>query len=494
MSSPSISFNQIPSSVRKPGVYIEENVSNAIQGLTAKNDKIVIVAQRTSTGTVAEKIPTKVFSDADAQLYFGAGSIAHLAARAAIIANPYADLTVVGVDDEGGSTPAVGTISVGSVPTAGGTLYVYIGDVMGTVSYTGAEAASTIATAIATAVNIYSNLLPCTASPSSSDVDLEAKNAGTVGNFIPVTVADKNGTSWITITAMTTGATDPDLGDYASAGTVLASIVGGGYTIICNCLPNTESTYDAATKVKSMVNFVSGPMEQRPAIQVFAMTNLVDTYANTKTLCGTNLNDGRISVPWIDYTTGGLARSEFYKIAGAYAATIASQSDPAVPFDGLVLTGIAAPAVNDRLTRTVCEDALNAGVTPLQVQPGEQVAIVRAISTYTLNSLSIADPTLLDITTIRTLDYVRDQIRTRLSLRFQRSKLSPRILKSIKYEVIDVLYLLQGLEIVQNVDTYKSGVIVEVDSTDSTRADVKIPSNIVQGLHVIAAVIDLILG
>ena len=493
MASPSIQFSTIPSNVRKPGVYFEENVSNAIQGLAPANDKVCLIAQMLATGTVAAKIPTKVFSDADAQLYFGAGSVAHLAARNAIMANTNIDLTVVGVSDLGGASAATGSITVGSVPSTGGTLYVWIGDVMGTISYKSTDAASAVATAIETALLPYSNLLPVTMSPSSNVITFTAKNGGTVGNMIAISTSDANGITWLTTAAMSGGAGDPDVGVYSSAGTVLASVTAGGYTIFVNAIPNTAASYDSATKVMNMVEFVSGPLEQRPAIQVLSMTEMNDTYANAKILAGTNLNHGRTTLTWLDYTSDNLAKTEYFKIVGGYAGVLASSNDPAVPYDGLVITAVAPPAVIDRLTRTEQEDLLNNGVTPLYVVPGEQVAVVRAVSTYITNSLSIPDPTLLDINTIRTLDYVRAQIRTRLSLRFARTKLSPRILKSIKSEVIDVLYLLQGLEIVQNVDTYKAGVVVEVDNSDATRADVKIPSNIVSGLHVIAGVISLIL-
>jgi phage tail sheath gpL-like len=56
------------------------------------------------------------------------------------------------------------------------------------------------------------------------------------------------------------------------------------------------------------------------------------------------------------------------------------------------------------------------------VVPGEQVAIVKAISTYTLNGSGNPDPTLLNIETYRVLDYIRAQVRTRLESRFSKSK------------------------------------------------------------------------
>lgn len=498
MSSPSISFagTGIPSNVRKPGVYFYENVANAIQGLQASSDKLCFIAQQLSTGSVASKTPTKVYTDADAGLYFGQGSVAHLMTRYALLANPNLDLTVVGVDDAGGSAQAEGTITVsGTTPAAGGTLYVWIGDVMATVSYDGTDTDDDIAAAIEAAFLPNSYLLPVTFSTTSNVCTLTAKNAGTCGNMVALSAFDANGaSSFITLGAMASGSGDPDLGSYASAGTVLNSVVGGGYTLFVNGIPTTAASHDAQDKIQAMVEFVSGPMEQRPADSILAVTNLVDTLANTKTLCGTTLNDGRASCAYISYASDSIAKPEYFKVAASYAAVIASESDPTVPYDGLPLNGIAAPAVVDRLTRTQQEDMLNHGVTPLEVIPGEKVAIVRAITTYTTNSLNIPDITLLDINTYRTLDFIRYQVISRLASRFQRGKINARIIKMVKTEVIAVLYLLQQLEIVQNVDTYKAGVIVEVDTSDPTRLDVKIPTNIVSGLHVIAGTLDLVLG
>ncbi len=44
--------------------------------------------------------------------------------------------------------------------------------------------------------------------------------------------------------------------------------------------------------------------------------------------------------------------------------------------------------------------------------------ITRAITTYTKNVTNTDDPSYLDLTTIRTLDYVRKAIQTRQRLRF----------------------------------------------------------------------------
>ena len=491
-----IAFNQIPSNVRKPGVYLEENTSNAIQGLSPTSDQVCILAQKSASGIIAAKIPTRIFSESDAILDFGAASIAHLAARAALIANPNVNLTVTAMDDLGGSAKATGSLTFGTMPTTAGTFYLWIGDVMITTAYAASENGATTAANVCTNAAQYGSILPVTFSPTSNAIAFEAVNAGTCGNMIAISVADYDNdvTVYATVVPMAAGSGDPDVGAYSSAGTVLASVVGGSYSIYVNTIPQTQASHQALTYTKAMVDFVSGPMEQRPAVDVFAVTDLIDTYSNTKTLCGTNLNHGRTSCAYISYASDNLAKTPYWSIAAAYGAVLGSQSDPAIPYDNLPLIPVAPPAVVDRLTRTQQEDLLNNGVAPMIVGSSEQVVIGRAISTYVTNSLSIPDVALLDINTIRTLDYVRYQIKTRLGLRFVRAKLSPRIVKAVKSEVIDTLYLMQGQEIVQNVDTWKTGVIVEVNSGDPTRIDIKVPSNIVSGLHVICGVIDLILG
>jgi len=492
MSSPNISFFSIPSNIRKPGVYFEENTNNALQGLTAPQDKICLLAQKLSTGSVASKTPTVVFSDADSALYFGTGSVAHLATKAMFESNPNISLTVCAIDDAGGGTQAAGSFAITGTATAAGSLQIWIGDVGVSVGVSVGDANTTVATNLGTALSAVSNLLPVTYAVVSNAINLTARHKGTLGNQSTLSYALNTVTgTGVTLTQLTGGASDPDVGVYSSAGTVLAAVVAGGYTIFCSTLPDASNL----GKIKSMVAFASGAMEQRPAVWAAGATEEVDTYSNIKTLAGTTMNDGRGSIAWITYANGGnnQAKSEPWKVGAEYAAMLSYNSDPVVPFDGLALATIAPPSVVDRMTRTQSEDALNNGVTPLEVVPGNEVTIVRAISTYTTTA-SIPDPTLLDITTVRTLDYVRAQIRTRLALRFIRAKLSTKTPARVVSQVLDVLYLLEQLEIVQNVAQYKAGVIAEIDTQTQGQIDVKVPANVVQGLHVIAGVVDLILG
>jgi phage tail sheath gpL-like len=258
-------------------------------------------------------------------------------------------------------------------------------------------------------------------------------------------------------------------------------VFGTQYNIIT--VPFIDSTSVAA--LKTHLDNISGPMEERPGTGYIADDDALGTVT---TLGGTTINSGRILLAYLRGT-----QSPAYEIAAAFAAVKASEEDPARPLNTLELTGIAAPPIASRLSRTEQESCLANGVTPLEVGPGEVVQIVRAISTYVKNAAGINDISLLDITTICTLDYVREAIRTRIALRFPREKLSSKTPDKVRDQIIDVLEQLEELEIVENVADNLDGVIVERDLQDPNRLDAKIPTDVVNGLHVFAGRIDLIL-
>jgi len=273
---------------------------------------------------------------------------------------------------------------------------------------------------------------------------------------------------------MANGATDPTIA------TALATVFAAGHNILISAWNDQASL----TALRTHLDAVSGPLEQRGAVGIFAHTG---TLAASTTLAGL-INSGRISGLLV---ANGYEAS--YEVAAAYGAVVASEEDPARPLNTLPLTGIFAPPLANRLGRVEQENALYNGITPSEVGPGEKVQIVRAITTYMLDPQGVPDISMLDLTTIRTLDYVRKACRERISLRFPREKLSARTPDKVRSELLDVLYKLEELEIVQNVELWKGQLLVERDLQDPNRLDAKIPTNVVNGLHVFAGRIDLYL-
>ena len=486
MASENISFDSIPASIRKPGKYFEFNTRLAVRTLPTNEQKILVIGQRTSAGSVAALVPTRVFSDAEAQVYFGAGSIAHLMARAAIKANPYLQLTVIALDDAQAGNPAQGTLTYTGPATRAGVFTLYVGNTKVEIAVAADETAAQVAAALVAQITAQPDLpvsAAAGAAPNTHVVTLTAKNDGLCGNDIGLGYEITGATGIaVAVVAMSAGAANPDIQD------ALEVVVAENYTIIATPFNVETVSNPCLSTLKDHLELVSGAMEQRPAIAVYAMAGAL---ADATTLAA-DINSGRIVGAYLRYTAATLRKSMPYEIAAAYAAVLAFEEDPAMPLDTLELKGIAVPDIADRLSRTEQEALLHNGVAPIEVV-AETVQIVRAISTYLVDAQGIADPALLDITTIRTLDYVRLACRQRISLRFPRAKLSAKTPPRVKAELLDVLYKLEDLEIVENVDDNKDGLIVERDLEDANRLNAKIPVDVVNGLHVFAGRIDLIL-
>lgn len=474
MASKNISFDTIPASIRKPGKYFEFNTRMAVRTLPGNLQRMLIVGQRMTAGTVAALLPTTVFSDAQAADYFGNGSMAHLMCRAAISANPYLDLTVCALDD-GAGVAATDTVTIASVATSSGSLKLWIGKQSVEIAVTSGDASTAVATSLKAELDKYPSL-PVTATVATSVVTLTAKNKGLVANQIDIAyeLTAKGTTVTLASVTLTGGTIDPDIT------TALAKVYAEQYHVICT--PYNDQT--SLTALRTHLDAVSGPLEQRPGVGVYGYDGAL---AAATTLSGL-INSGRIVGAYLRGT-----KSPPYELAAAFAAVMAFEEDPAMPLNTLSLPGINAPAIVDRLSRTEQESCLNNGVTPLEVGPGEKVLIVRAITTYTKDPQGIIDISLLDVTTIRTLDYVRKACRERISLRFPRAKLSSRTPDKVWTELLDVLLKLEDLEIVENVLANKDGLLVERDLQDPNRLDAKIPADVVNGLHVFAGRIDLLL-
>ncbi|MCB2256620.1 phage tail sheath subtilisin-like domain-containing protein [Pseudomonas chlororaphis] len=240
----------------------------------------------------------------------------------------------------------------------------------------------------------------------------------------------------------------------------------------------------ALTALRTHIQTYTDSIEQQSIIGVAAVTSTL----SASTTLAASLNSGAIALALLPGTS-----STAREVACAYAAKIASEEDPARPLNTLVLDGIQVPPIAKRLSRTEQETALANGVTPLEVGPGDVVQIVRAVSTYTKSATGATDVSLLDLMTMRILYYVRQACRDRIRLRFPRSKLSNKTPAAVRGELLDVLLKLEDLEIVEEVEANAAGLVVERSGQDVNRLNASIPTDIVNGLHVFAGRIDLLL-
>lgn len=472
MASPNISFDNLPGSIRKPGKYFEFNTKLAVRTLPGNSQEVLLLGQKLAAGSQPVLTPVDVFSDDQAIALFGKGSQLHLMVRAAIKANPYLQLTAIAVADPAGNA-ATGTTTIAGTATSSGVLSVWIANNRVDVPISVGDTANVVAAALAAAINARPEI-PVSSVAAAAVVTHTCYHKGTLGNDIKLSAACTAAGISATVVTLAGGTLDPD---YSAA---LAAVAGAGHHIIAAPL----SSQAHLTALRTHLDFVSGPLEQRGAIGAFGWPG---TLATGTTLAG-QINSGRITGAW---HRGSLCLP--CEIAAAYAAVLASEEDPARPLNTLPLASLDVTAITSQPMRTEQENALANGLTPLEIGPGGNVQIVRAITTYTKDPQGVNDVSLLDVTTIRTLDYVRKAIRERIALRFPREKLSERTPDKVRSEALDVLVKLEELEIVEAVEANKDGLLAERDSQDVNRLNMKIPCDVVNGLHVVAGRIDLLL-
>ncbi len=473
MASPNIAFDTIPGSPRKPLAYAEFNTRMSRRGLPGNPQRLVILAAMLAAGSAVANMPLPVFSDTEAGAGAGYGSVAHLMVRAALIANPYAQIVLVPVPDAPASAAAVGSVALAGTPSATGLVSLLIHGVRVDALASPADTPTTLAAALAATIGNLPDLA-LTATAAAGTLTLTAKNKGSVGNGIPLRAVVTAPGITATVTAMASGTGDPDIT------AALTGIFTAGYQIYASAFADAGNL----ARLRDHLDSVSNAVEIRGAHGWCGSVGSMATAISTSAA----LNAGRVGCAALRNSP-----SAPWQIAAAMAAVDAFEEDPARPLNTLPLMGILPPGVGDRFSRTEQETLLYNGVTPLETGPGDKVQIVRAISTYTVSALGAPDEALLDITTIKTLDYFRMTVVNDQKIRFAREKITDRTLAAIPERVYVIALQLQELEMLRNVETWKAGFFAELDGQSATRVNLRVPAPVVPGLHILASRFDLIL-
>ncbi|EEP9439728.1 phage tail protein [Salmonella enterica subsp. enterica serovar Reading] len=472
-----IEIETIPGSTRKPGVYAEFNTRMATRSLPGNPQRMLIIAPMSGAGAGVQAKALElhdVFSDDEAAVLFGRGSLAHIMAVSALKANRYLQLQAIGLADAQAGKPATADIALTGPATQSGTLTVWVANTRIDAPVQAGDSAQTISRALLDAVS-RQGALPVTAQMATGDsgIKLTARHGGEWGNDIRLSGRTTAPGVTVTVNAMTGGENNAAVKD------ALTAVFAAGHQVIA--VPWTDETTLRA--LREHLAATGDAMEKRGAVGVAGWPG---TLATGTTLAGRS-NDGRTTVGW---HPGSVCLQA--EIAAGYAAVIASEEDPARPYNGLEIVGLDVTPLTSRAGRREQENALHNGLAPLEVGPGDKVQIVRAISTYTKSANGTDDPALLDITTMRTLDYARKAWCDRIALRYPRDKATERNRRGVRSELLDVALKLEEEEIIENVTAMKDALIVDKGEEPGTfRA--QIPCQVVKGLHVIAARIDLYL-
>jgi phage tail sheath gpL-like len=479
-----VSFNQVPSTLRVPFVYAEFDPSKANQGPSIQPYQVLVLGQRLTTGTVAALTPTLVTSEEQAAEYFGEGSQLHGIARAIFLNNKVTKMTFCALADAGGSVAATGTITITGPATAAGTVYLYVAGHRLQIAVASGDTATTVAAAIAAAITA-ATYLPFTAAAVAGVVTLTARNKGTAANGLDVRTnyyRDERTPAGIAVAIVlpSGGSGDPDI---ATAWAVL----GDEHYNVFVC-PWTNSANLTALHTELSDRF--GPMR---AIEGLAFLAKGDSHANLITF-GDGLNSPHLSVMAFEKSpTPG------YEWAAAVAAVVAlyGNIDPARPFQTLPLRGVLAPTEADRFTREERNLLLYDGLSTFTVDPDGTVRCERLLTTYQENGFGAADPSYLDVPTLLTLGYLRYDFVNAFLLQFPRHKLAddgvrfgagqavmtPKVGRAF---AISKFGQWESLGLVENIDQFKRDLIVERDAQNPNRLNFLLPPDLVNQLMITA--------
>lgn len=478
-----MNFNTIPANILTPGNFFEFDSSRAFSGLLPVKHKVLLIGQRLATGTVAALVPTRITSKADGEAFFGRGSQLSDMVNTFKNNNDYTELWACALDDLGAGVKATGALQVTGPATGAGTLTVYIGGQKVQVAVAAADTASAIAANLVTAVNAQTDL-PVTALIDGVDntkVNLTARHKGETYNFVDLRANYNLGDAFpkgvgINVTAMATGTGNPDIT------TVLAAIGAEQYHTMVE--PYIDATN--LTALETELENRWGGMTQNDA---FAYTSVGGSHASISTL-GSGRNGSHLAIV-------GAQKSPTlpWKIATAFAARDAFEADPARPRQTLPLTDVLPPKESDRYTRSERNIHLAAGVATFVVDAGGVCRIDRIVTTYKTNAAGVADPAYRDVETLRTLSFLRFDVRSLIALRFPRHKLAGdgskfgagqpiATPKTIRGELIARAGQWVEAGLVEDVTQFTTDLVVEINGTDPNVVDVVLPPNLVNQLRV----------
>lgn len=489
-----ISFEQIPSTLRTPGVYVEISNANAVRGPALKAYRALLIGQRLSTGSVAAGIPTRLTSSAQARTYFGRASMLERMAIAWFANNPVTEVWAIALDDNGAGVQAAGTATVTGTATAAGTIALYVGGQRVQVSVAAGDGQNTIAAAINTAIAAALDL-PVTATVGSNVVTMTARHKGEVGNAIDIRHSydpSESLPAGVSLALsgsglLASGATNPLI---STAVTAMADVQ---YDIIAH--PYLDSTN--LTALKTELDSRWGPLEMIEGHAITAMNGAFATVA----AFGAARNDAGSTI-----FDAGKSPTPTYEQASALAGVVAyyGQIDPARPFQTLALAGVLAPSIADRRTQAERNLLLFDGISTSKADADGTVRIDRVITTYQTNAAGAEDISYLDLNTRLTLAYLRYDLRNFFLTAYPRHKLAADGTRfkpgqavvtpgTAKLALCSRFSEWEERGLVEDFDQFKRDMLVEINASIPTQLDIRISPNVVNQLIVIATQIAFVL-
>jgi len=478
-----VSFNEVPDSIRVPGIYIEIDPSHAVSGSPNMERRLLLIGQRLATGSVPAGTPVRLLSQAgdQAAAAFGRGSMLHGMAKAARKASAYVDLWAIALDDNAGGAQATCTVTLTGAPTANGVLALYVGGEAVNISVVAGDTVAALATRLAAAITANVDL-PVTASAAAGVVTLTLRWKGETGNDLDVRLGYYGEQLPAGLTAVVSAVAGGTLNPVLTS---TLDAIGGQqyYSIVC---PFIDSVSLVALEAEMVERF--GPME-RLSGHVFNAKK--GNHAALSTW-GSGRNGPHFSTfPLYDMPMSSwVAAAIWGTVIEFYGA-----QDPARPFRGLPLPGMLPPPEKSRFTRLERNLLLFDGISTFTVDQGGQVLIETVITNYQTNSFGLPDIALLRLETKWTVDLMRYRWNVAVARDYPRHKLGDQSLpgQAIATETTVRATLVAEAEslardgLLEDLAGFKRDLIVKRSTANPNRMNAVLTPNLVNQFDIFAA-------
>ncbi|MBR0650376.1 phage tail protein [Roseomonas terrae] len=483
-----VAFNLIPIDLRTPGTYIEVDNSQAVRGLSILPPRVLIIGQKLATGSAPVNTMRLISDVAQVDGLFGRASQLAAMCWAFRGANPTSELWAMPVVDLVAGVAATNTVVFAGTATAPGTQALYVGGRRIRTPVTLGMTAAQLATAVAAAVNADADAA-VTASAATATVTLTAKHKGLCGNDIDVRAAyysDDAQPAGITVTVnpMAGGTGNPDIAP------ALAAVGDEWFTDII--VPWNDAANLTALGDDLVARF--GPLRMVDCHGWRATSN---THSNlVAAMAARNCPhispqgwEGSPTPPWITASA----------LASVCIAALAI--DPARPVQTLLVPGVMPPAAEKRFTRAQRNTLLFNGISTLTVDAGGNVVVERVVTEYRQTSAGAADTSYLNVETVKTVTYLRYDVRTFFSRKYPRHKLAadgtrfgagqpvmtPKLAKA---ELVARFEQWEEAGLVQDRAAFMRDVVTEISGTDPDRLNALIPPTVINQLRVFAGLLQ----
>lgn len=177
-----ISYNAIPADLRVPLFYAEMDNSQA-NSSSGDAMRTLLIGHALNGAETGQLRLHAGLSEVDAT--YGSGSMLARMYRSFRAGNPFGEVWCMAIAEPAAGTAATGKITVTGTALSAGTLVVYLAGQRVQVGVGLNDQASTVATALAAAINA-ADALPVTAAAEAAVVTLTARHKGVTGNDVSI--------------------------------------------------------------------------------------------------------------------------------------------------------------------------------------------------------------------------------------------------------------------------------------------------------------------